>query len=203
MRCKICGVSDLNTLNYITEHPFKPDMIGFIVNYPKSKRYIELNKLKDLIRVNRNKISFVAVMVNPSEVFIKKLMKFKFDFFQLYDVSPAKTIKIKKKFKTKIITAITVKKKNDVKKYLLYKNISDILLFDSKGYEKSLSFNHELIKNVHANSNIMLAGNIKYNDKLEKFVKIADIIDISGGLETSGKKDKNKINIFLKNVRKL
>ena len=97
MRCKICGVSDLNTLNYITEHPFKPDMIGFIVNYPKSKRYIELNKLKDLIKVNRNKISFVAVMVNPSEVFIKKLMKFKFDFFQLYDVSPAKTIKIKKK----------------------------------------------------------------------------------------------------------
>ena len=59
------------------------------------------------------------------------------------------------------------------------------------------------IKNVHTNSNIMLAGNIKYNDKLEKFVKIADIIDISGGLETSGKKDKNKINIFLKNVRKL
>ena len=72
-----------------------------------------------------------------------------------------------------------------MKKYLLYKNISDILLFDSKGYEKSLSFNHELIKNVHTNSNIMLAGNIKYNDKLEKFVKIADIIDISGGLETS------------------
>ena len=78
-----------------------------------------------------------------------------------------------------------------------------ILLFDSKGYENSLSFNHELIIIVHANSNIMLAGNIKYNDKLEKFVKIADIIDISGGLETSGKKDKNKINIFLKNVRKL
>ena len=32
--------------------------------------------------------------------------------------------------------------------------------------------------------------------------KIADIIDISGGLETSGVKDKSKINIFLNKDRK-
>ena len=49
----------------------------------------------------------------------------------------------------------------------------------------------------------MIAGNIKYNDQLDKFVKIADIIDISGGLETSGQKDISKINIFLKNLNKL
>ena len=43
----------------------------------------------------------------------------------------------------------------------------------------------------------MLAGNIQYNDGLEKFSKIADIIDISGSLETKGK-DISKINILLK-----
>ena len=94
LKSKICGIFDSKTLSYLVNHKHPPQFVGFIVNYPKSKRYIELNKLKDLIKVNRNKISFVAVMVNPSEVFIKKLMKFKFDFFQLYDVSPAKTIKI-------------------------------------------------------------------------------------------------------------
>ena len=46
----------------------------------------------------------------------------------------------------------------------------------------------------------MIAGNIQINDDLEKFKKIADIIDISGGLETSGVKDKSKIDIFLNKI---
>ena len=49
----------------------------------------------------------------------------------------------------------------------------------------------------------MLAGNIQFDDKLDKYSKIADIIDISGSLETSGEKDISKINIFLENISKL
>ena len=49
----------------------------------------------------------------------------------------------------------------------------------------------------------MLAGNIKYNEALEKFSKIADIIDISGSLETNGKKDISKINILLNKAIKI
>jgi phosphoribosylanthranilate isomerase len=49
----------------------------------------------------------------------------------------------------------------------------------------------------------MIAGNIKANDNLENYKKIADIIDISGGLETSGVKDKSKIDIFLNKVEQV
>ena len=49
----------------------------------------------------------------------------------------------------------------------------------------------------------MLAGNIKFNDDLDKFPKIADIIDISGGVETSGLKDISKIEFFLKRIKDL
>ena len=49
----------------------------------------------------------------------------------------------------------------------------------------------------------MIAGNIQINDNLEKYKKIADIIDISGGLETSGIKDKSKIDIFLNKIEQL
>ena len=49
----------------------------------------------------------------------------------------------------------------------------------------------------------MLAGNIKINDNLENYKKITDIIDISGGLETSGLKDISKIEIFLNKVKKV
>ena len=75
-------------------------------------------------------------------------------------------------------------------------------MFDSKGYEKSQGFDHDLIKNIRLNKELMLAGNIKFNDNLKNYEKIADFIDLSGGLETSGLKDTSKINIFLNNLNK-
>ena len=66
-----------------------------------------------------------------------------------------------------------------------------------------MSFNHSLIEDIQSNKELMLAGNIQINDDLEKYKKIADIIDISGGLETSGLKDINKIEIFLNKLSDL
>ena len=201
--CKICGITDLKILKFIINHNCAPKFVGLIVNYKKSKRYIEYKKLIKLINIKKKKINFVAVLVNPENKILEKIKNLNFQYYQLYNVSPKKTKFIKKKYKKKIITAITIKKKKDVEIYKLYKDISEIILFDSKGYEKSLGFDHSLIKNVRVKSKIMLAGNIKHNDRLEKFNKIADIIDISGGLETRGKKDISKIDIFLNNLNKL
>ena len=53
MKSKICGVSDSNTLKFLTGHPASPQFIGFIVNYPKSKRYIKIDKLKELLKIDK------------------------------------------------------------------------------------------------------------------------------------------------------
>ena len=203
MDAKICGINDSRTLDYITKHNHPPKFVGFIVNYKKSKRYIEFKKLKELININKKKINFVAVLVNPKENILEKIKNLNFDFYQLYDVSPEKTKLIKKKYNKKIITALTIGKKADVEKYIKFKTFSDIILFDSKGYELSLGFNHRLLNDVPNSITKMLAGNIQYNDKLDKYSKIADIIDISGSLETSGEKDISKIKIFLNNISKI
>ena len=42
--CKICGITDLKILKFIINHNSAPKFIGFIVNYKKSKRYIEYKK---------------------------------------------------------------------------------------------------------------------------------------------------------------
>ena len=194
---KICGVSDLKTLKYITEHPYPPQFIGFITNYKKSKRYVEFEKLKELLNIDKNGINFVSVLVNPDEEILEKIKNLKFDYYQLYDVKPKETKIIKEKYNIKIISALTINNKDDVNEYKNYENISDIILFDGKGYEKSFGFDHNLLNNIPNTINKMLAGNIKYNEALEKFSKIADIIDISGSLETKGKKDISKINILL------
>ena len=63
---KICGVSDSKTLKYILNHSYPPKFIGFIVNYEKSKRYVEFQKLKELINVNKKQINFTSVLVSPT-----------------------------------------------------------------------------------------------------------------------------------------
>ena len=203
MDAKICGIKDIQTLNYIVNHNDPPKFIGFITNYPKSKRYIEYENLKNLINIDKKKINFVSVLVNPNDEILEKIKDLTFDYYQLYDVSPERTKTIKEKYKVKIITALTIENKNDVEEYKKFESISEIILFDSRGYEKSVGFNHELLNNVSTKVNKMLAGNIQYDDRLDKYSKITDIIDISGSLETSGKKDISKIKIFLENISKI
>jgi len=201
LSCKICGISDSKTLEFLTSHPTPPKMIGFICNWLKSKRFVEHNKLRELLRVDKRKSKYVAVLVKPDENILEKIKDLPFDYYQLYDCNPADVKSIKEKYNKKIIVAITVKDQNDTVKYLEYNELADIILFDSKGYEKSMSFDHQLIKNIKINKELMLAGNIQIEDSLENYKEIADIIDISGGLETSGLKDISKINIFLNKIK--
>jgi len=200
---KICGISDLNTLNFIINHPYPPQFIGFICNYKKSSRYVKIEKLKKLLAINKKNSNFVAVLVKPNEDILEKIKNLSFDYYQIYDSTPGEIEKIKKQYNKKIITALTVRDKNDVQKYHLFSEVTDIYLFDSKGYEKSEAFDHTLIDKVKINKPLMIAGNIQINDDLEKYKKIADIIDISGGLETFGIKDKSKIDIFLNKIEQL
>ena len=108
---KICGVSDPKTLNYLLNHNYPPTMIGFITNWEASKRFVELDKLKKLINVDKRKINFVSVLVNPTDNVLENIKDLNFDYYQLYDVDPKRTIKIKKKYKIKIISALTISDK--------------------------------------------------------------------------------------------
>ena len=200
---KICGVSDPETLNYILNHIHKPIMIGFITNYKKSKRFVEYEKLKDLINLDKKQVNFVSVLVNPNDEILEKIKDLNFDYYQLYDVSPERTKEIKLKFQKKIITALTISNKDDVIKYKEYTKISDVILFDSKGYDKSESFDHSLLDNVPSELNKMIAGNIQIDD-IPNLKNKDFIIDLSGALEDqNGKKDINKIDKLLNLFKKI
>tara|TARA_B100000989_G_scaffold128244_1_gene95224 strand:+ start:11403 stop:12020 length:618 start_codon:yes stop_codon:yes gene_type:complete len=194
---KICGVSDLKTLKYIVNHPNPPSYIGFITNYKKSKRFVNYKKLKEILRVKKKNISFVSVMVKPSNEFLEKIKNLNFDYYQLYDVSPKRTKTIKDITPIKIISAITIKGKKDVNNYKEFLNVSEIILFDGKGYEKSIGFDHNLLNDLPSSINKMIAGDIKIED-IPKFKDKDFIIDISGSLENNeGKKDLKKIDRLL------
>ena len=201
--CKICGISDKEVLSFIINHPYPPQFIGFICNYKKSSRYVEVDKLKQLLLIDKKKSNFVAVLVKPDNEVLEKIKDLPFDYYQIYDCSPEQIIQIKEKYNKKIIAALTIENKEDVKKYKDYKDISEIILFDSKGYEKSMSFDHNLLDEVEDHIEKMIAGNIKIED-VTNLKNKHYILDVSGSLESSkGVKDINKIDKFLNTVHNI
>ena len=201
--CKICGISDPKTLTYIVDHPHPPQFVGFIVNWKASSRYVELDRLKELLNIDKKKSKYVAVIVKNDESTLEKIKDLPFDYYQMYDCSVEEIVKIKEKYNKKIITALTIENKEDVRKYKDYENISEIILFDSKGYEKSKSFDHNLLDEVEDHIEKMIAGNIKIED-VTQFKNKHYILDVSGSLESSkGVKDINKIDKFLNTVHNI
>ena len=200
---KICGISDLDTLNFIINHPYPPQFIGFICNYKKSSRYVEVEKLNELLKLDKKKSNFVAVLVKPDETILEEIKHLPFDYYQIYDSAPDEIKEIKQKYNKKIITALTVSNQDDINKYKAFEDVADILLFDSKGYEKTQSFNHNFLDNVNSSKPIMVAGDIKTDD-LNNFKDKPFLIDVSGNLESEkGVKDINKIDKFLNTVHNI
>ena len=200
--CKICGVKDPQILDYIINHNYPPKMIGFICNWPKSKRFVNHEDLKQLLNVDKKQSKFVAVLVNPNNDTLEKIKDLPFDYYQIYDCEPNQIKKIRDKYKIKIISVITVSNKEDVEKYKKYEEVSELILFDSKGYHQSIAFDHTHLENIETKLPVMIAGDIKIED-LKNFKNKNFYIDISGGLETEGVKDINKIDKFLNSVHNI
>ena len=197
MKVKVCGLSTIEQVETCVNHD--ADFCGFILNYPKSHRYIKYNTADKLTKINKRNAKYVGVLVHPTYDELAKFSKLNIDYFQIYGEYTRENIKnIKGKFNKKIIVALQIKSKEDVLKYKIYENEADIL-FDSSGLEKSLSWNFDWIKAVPIPK--MIAGNIQIQD-LEKISKIADI-DVSGAVETKKKKDLTKIKEFLLKVKEI
>ena len=80
MDAKICGVKDPKTLDYIINHDYPPKFIGFIANYPKSKRYLEFNQLEEILNIDKKNINFVCVLVDPNDEILKKILILEISF---------------------------------------------------------------------------------------------------------------------------
>jgi phosphoribosylanthranilate isomerase len=200
MKLKACGLS--NSIEVETCVSQNVDYCGFILNYPKSHRYISFDKAKVLTNINKVNTKYVGVLVKPTEEQLNQFSELNLDYFQLYgNFHSEELIKIKEKFKKKIISTIQVKQKEDVFKYKLVEKGSDIILWDSSGYEKSISWDYNWLRSISTKVEKMLAGDITI-DKLQYLKDLADTIDVSGALETNKVKDINKIKKFTIEIKK-
>ena len=201
MKLKVCGLS--NPIEIETCVTLNVNYCGFILNYPKSHRYISLDKARELTKINKGNSKYVGVLVEPTIEQLNQFSELNFDYFQLYgNFHLDELTSIKDKFKKKIISSIQVKKKNDIDNYKLVESNSDIILWDSSGYEESLSWDYNWLKTVSSKVEKMVAGNITI-DKIKNLVNLADTIDVSGALETNKVKDIIKIKEFTTEIKRI
>ena len=99
MKSKICGISDFETLKFLTNHPNPPQYIGFIVNYPKSKRFVQNDTLRKILTIDKRKSKYVAVLVKPDKKILERIKDLPFDYYQIYDSSANDVSAIKKNIK--------------------------------------------------------------------------------------------------------
>ena len=206
---KICGIKDINTLKYIVSHKHPPKLVGMILNYEKSPRLISINKAKELTNL-KGPCEYIGVLTSPISLdLLESIKDLNFSYYQIYDQTPEQIKNIKDQYNKKIILALTIKTAEDINQYKQYENIlspDDILLFDSKGYAETKSFDHSLLKKVQKDikNKIMIAGGIKIDDNFNEIASFCDYVDLSGNLESKkGVKDFKKIDIFLKNINKI
>ena len=102
----------------------------------------------------------------------------------------------------KTIKAVKVFKEADINNYRKY-NMSDIILFDTPGMEKSIEFPKNLISKLPKGEKYALAGSVSV-ENIENIAKLGvSICDLSSNLEMDkqiGYKDHQKIKKFIKKI---
>ena len=212
LKVKICGVKSINHVKACIKG--KAKMIGFNF-YNKSPRFINLKTAEKISNFAKKKIKRVGVIANINIKEIKKITEaVDLDYLQFHgNETPDFIRKVKKISKTKIIKALKISNKNDIKKISNFKKVSDYILIDTKIVtKKNLNFKKKsreldwnLFKKIKDKQTLILSGAININN-LEQAIKDSNIrfVDVSSSLETiPGKKNIKKINKFLKLATKL
>ena len=202
MKVKICGLHPARDVQLCID--LGVSLLGFIF-YAKSPRNLDLKEVSKLKTYKKQKSLFVAVTVNPSDEFIKDIVLKNFDYIQLHGSESEERVKKIRSMGIKTIKAVKVFKEADINNYRKY-NMSDIILFDTPGMEKSIEFPKNLITKLPKGERYALAGSISQSN-IENLKKLGiTFCDLSSSLETDaeiGYKDHQKINKFIKKLNEI
>ncbi len=200
MKVKICGLNPARDAQLCID--LGVNFLGFVF-YEKSPRNINLEEIHKLKSLNKQSSSLVAVTVNPSDEFIKKIVMDNFDYIQLHGSETADRIREIKSIGIKIIKSVKISKEKDIKNYKRYDE-ADIILFDTPGMEKSLEFPKNLITKLPLGEKYALAGSIS-EDNVENISKLGvNFFDLSSSLESQlGYKDHQKIKSFINKINEI
>ena len=205
-KVKMCGLFRDEDISYANE--VKPDYIGFVF-YPKSHRYVSIEKAQSLKARLDPEIKAVGVFVDSDISFIKELVaKNIIDIVQLHGHEDSNYIhELRKSIDNpdiSIIQAIVIKNEADILRlpqndFMDNEFSADYYLVDS-GMGSGSSFNWDLLK--EHNGKIFLAGGLNTENIAKALSTVKPFaVDVSSGIETDRIKDFDKMKKFISLVK--
>lgn len=195
-KVKFCGLTRVEDIETVNE--LRPEYIGFVF-WEKSKRNIIPAEAKKLKAVLRDDIKAVGVFVDEDIETVKKISDEDIiDVIQLHGKENDDYIKNIKRLTGKtVIKAYKIRSEEDIIK--ANESVADYVLLDA-GMGQGKTFDWKLIKGM--NREYFLAGGLDI-DNVEEALKTLQpyAVDVSSGIETEGKKDREKMKSFMEIVR--
>lgn len=196
-KIKLCGLSGIEEIEAANE--LKPEYIGFVFA-PKSRRYVTPEKAAELKKQLSGEIQAAGVFVNEAVEKIAELLNDNIiDIAQLHgDEDEAYIRRLRQLTGKPVIKAFQVKSEKEIAD--VGQCSADYILLDS-GAGTGTVFDWNILKKIdrpYFLAGGLSAGNVgKAVRELHPFA-----VDVSSGIETDRRKDKEKMAAFVAAVRK-
>ena len=202
---KICGLTTVQAVQDTVAAG--ADYIG-LVFFPKSPRNLDFDTAQRLAQQVPSHVKTVALMVNPSDDFLRELLEHvDVDILQLQGSESAERVREIKELSGKpVIKALGVSSQDDLATLESYKGLADQILLDAKAPKDSdrpggngASFDWSLLTDTSIDVPWMLAGGLTIENVKEAItVSHARQVDVSSAVESApGVKDKEKVRAFI------
>ncbi len=196
-KIKLCGISRKEDVEAANE--LNPDYIGFVFA-KNSRRAVSARQASELKAALAPNIKAVGVFVNENVDTVARLLDGGvIDIAQLHGNEDEKYIAgLREKTAKPLIQAFRITEKEEVLKAQC--SPADYILLDS-GAGTGVVFDWSLLEDIQRP--YFLAGGLDCTN-VTKAIKVLQpfAVDVSSGIETGGKKDKNKMAAFVAAVRK-
>ncbi|HUK58362.1 MAG TPA: phosphoribosylanthranilate isomerase [Stellaceae bacterium] len=209
---KICGLSE--PLSLAAAIAGGASFVGFVF-YPPSPRNLTIERAAELARSVPDGIARVAVVVDPSDDFLTRLLdKAPLEMLQLHGKeTPERVAAIKDRFRVRVMKAIPVASESDPDAAKHYLGVVDWLMFDAKPPKdasampggNARSFDWRILSSRRWPVPWMLSGGLD-PDNLTEAASLtrAPALDVSSGVESApGVKDVARIRLFLARAKAL
>lgn len=181
-KLKLCGFTEPTSLQVAIDCGV--DFVGlvFVLN---SVRMVNAKQADVLAKIIPANVAKVAVVNDLSIQFLQLIWQaYKPDFWQIHgNFALQDLLLLKTQFpQTKIISAFNLASHSDLAKINTFSQVSDYFLLDSASSGAGKNFSWQWLEKIQLNKPIILAGGINCGNLAEAY-KVADILDISSGIE--------------------
>lgn len=209
MNVKICGITNQNEIKFLNK--YQPEYVGFVV-YEKSKRYVKVEKAKDLMSQLDTAIKRVAVTVNPDIELIKEINTAGFDIIQIHK---GLTNEMLEASKIEVWYAVNIADEQKLKSSLeILDGLKDrclskvtAIVVDGAEYGSGKTFDWNKIypdelKRLADGRKLILAGGLN-RDNIKTGINIfkPDTVDVSSGVEGQNGKDEDLVREFIERAK--